>query len=72
MRCDYDGREIEGKPFVVRMHKQSPLVSSVAPATADGGPQMGYRYFHDETCYNLFVQDEDEYDAVDLPGQEIG
>lgn len=70
MRCEYDGREIKGKPYKVRMHKQLPMASSVAPAGGGEAPDIGYRYFHDETCYELFIEDNDEYEAVDLPGQQ--
>jgi hypothetical protein len=70
MRCEYDDREITGEPYKVRMHKQSQLASSIAPAGSGDTPEIGYRYFHDETCYDLFIKDNDEYEAVDLPGQQ--
>lgn len=74
MKCDYDGREIEGEPYIIRMHKPGELASAMSSAPDETGevPEIGYRYFHDDTCYELFVADEVEYDAVDLPGSQIG
>ncbi|MBI2841889.1 MAG: hypothetical protein HYX78_00660 [Armatimonadetes bacterium] len=75
MICEYDGREIEGEPFKVVMHKPGWVSSAVAAQPEDQSaetPEIGYRYFHDATCYELFVADEAEYDALDLPGSQIG
>lgn len=75
MKCDYDGREIEGMPYKVRMSKPGNLASAMSTKPKDESadiPEIGYRYFHDTTCYELFVADQEEYEALDLPGSEIG
>lgn len=75
MNCDYDGREITGKPFKVRMGKQAELASAIAQKPDNNSAdiaEIGYRYFHDKTCYELFAEDELEYEALDLPGSQIG
>jgi len=75
MKCDYDGREIEGTPYKVMMHKPGELASAMSSMPGDESaeiPDIGYRYFHDVICYELFVADEVEYDAVNLPGSQIG
>jgi hypothetical protein len=75
MNCDYDGREITGEPFRVRMKRPADLASAMAVKPENNSadmPEIGYRYFHDKTCYELFVADEAEYEALDLPGSQIG
>lgn len=75
MKCDYDGRDIEGEPYKVKMKKRGLPASSFAPKPSDssaGIPEVDYAYFHDKTCYELFVADESEYEALDLPGNQIG
>ena len=58
MICDYCGREISGEPCIVTMEKH------------DGESGVGERYFHDEDCYRLFVEDDYEYEAVGLTAEE--
>ena len=75
MNCEYDGREIGEEPYKVRMHRAGQLASAQSSKPQDNScsiPEIGYRYFHDSTCYELFAADEAEYDAVDLPGSQIG
>lgn len=47
------------------------MASKPSPNSPDV-PEIGWRYFHDVTCYELFAADELEYEALDLPGSEIG
>ncbi len=73
--CEYDAREITTEPYKVRMKRRGQLASAMGSKPSDESadlPEIGYAYFHDVTCYELFVADEVEYDAVDLPGSEIG
>ena len=75
MKCDYDGREIEGEPLKVKMKKRGMIATAAASKPLDGSaqiPEIDDSYFHDKTCYELFVADESEYEALDLPGNQIG
>ena len=56
MICEYCGRDIPGTPLLVRMRKPAP----------DGGSEVGERRFHDDICYQLYVQDSDENEAAGL------
>lgn len=75
MICEYDGKKITGEPYKVMMRKQGELASANSAMPEDEStdlPAVGYRYFHDVTCYELFIADEEEYEALDIPGSEIG
>lgn len=75
MICEYDGKEITGEPYKVMMHKRGMLASANATMPKDESsdlPDIGYRYFHDAICFELFIADEEEYEALDIPGSEIG
>jgi hypothetical protein len=63
MKCVYEGREIEGEPYKVRMHQCMQVVDE--SSKAEEIPEPGYCYFHDATCYELFVADEIEYDTLE-------
>jgi len=74
MICDYDGKEIAAEPYKVRMWKPGRLASGQASKPGEESPdasEIGYRYFHDATCFELFAADEEEYRAVDLPGSQV-
>jgi hypothetical protein len=75
MLCDYEAREIEGEPYKVLMHCHGELASANAVKPEDDSaevPEICYHYFHDITCYELFVAEDNEYEATGLPGSEIG
>ncbi|MDO8586037.1 MAG: TRASH domain-containing protein [Armatimonadota bacterium] len=59
MICDYCGHAIAMTPYIVKMQKQT-----------DRGVEVGDRFFHDDDCYRLFVEDDYEYEVVGLTGGE--
>ncbi len=66
MKCEYDGREITGEPFKVIMRGALVGVTSGVAGPLDAAartPDTGYSYFHDSICYELFAEDEAEYEA---------